>query len=148
MPLAGGEIRQLTYHQSADRVSSWSWDNSMIYFTSDRENRMSTYSISVNGGTPKRLFSHYFNNVHNVMEHPKTDEIFFNESWESKNFTHRKRYKGDYNPDIKSYNSATKTFKEYKKCKIVHYLKTCTFITNLNNILCPTSIPAGKSSTN
>ncbi len=113
MPLAGGEIRQLTYHQSNDRVSSWSWDSSMIYFTSDRENRMSTYSIPVNGGTPKRLFPHYFNNVHNLVAHPQTGELFFNETWESDFFANRKRYKGAYNPDIKSYNPSSKEYKTY-----------------------------------
>lgn len=113
MPLAGGEIRQLTYHQATDRVSSWSWDNSTIYFTSNRENRMSSYSIDVNGGTPKRLFPHYFNNIHNLVEHPQSGEFYFNETWESDGFENRKRYKGAYNPDIKSYNPTTKEFTVY-----------------------------------
>lgn len=117
MPLEGGEIRQLTFHDAQDDVDSWSWDSKTIYFTSSRENRFSGYEISVSGGTPKRLFNHYFNTVHNVVTHPKTEEIFFNESWESKNFTHRKRYKGDYNPNIKSYNPATKEYKEYTSYK-------------------------------
>lgn len=113
MPLEGGTIRQLTYHQASDDVDSWSWDSQTIYFTSNRFNRFSGYSISINGGTPKRLFEHYFDNVHNVVIHPKTDEIYFNESWESKIFAHRKRYKGDFNPDIKSYDSKTGNFKVY-----------------------------------
>lgn len=117
MPLEGGEIRQLTFHDAQDDVDSWSWDSKTIYFTSSRENRYSGYEISVSGGTPKRLFNHYFNTVHNVVTHPKTEEIFFNESWESKNFTHRKRYKGDYNPNIKSYNPTTKEYKEYTSYK-------------------------------
>lgn len=113
MPMEGGEVKQLTYHDATDDVDSWSWDSKTIYFTSSRYNRFSGYEIAASGGTPKRLFEHYFNNVHNVVEHPSSGEIFFNESWESKNFTHRKRYKGDYNPDIKSYNSKTKAYKEY-----------------------------------
>ena len=113
MQLSGGEIQQLTFHQASDRVSNWSWDNSTIYFTSDRENRMSTYAIPVTGGTPKRLFPHYFNNIHNLAEHPLTGELFFNETWESDFFANRKRYKGAYNPDIKSYNPATKEYKTY-----------------------------------
>jgi len=113
MPTNGGEIKQLTFHDTADDVDSWSWDSKHIHFTSSRYNRFSGYSVSISGNTPKRLFEHYFNNVHNVMTHPNSGEIFFNESWESKNFTHRKRYKGDYNPDIKSYNTKTKTYKEY-----------------------------------
>ncbi len=113
MPLNGGEIKQLTFHDAGDDVDSWSWDSEHIYFTSNRYNRMAGYSVSVSGETPERLFDHYFNTVHNVAEHSQTDEIFFNESWESKNFANRKRYKGDYNPDIKSYNKATGEYKEY-----------------------------------
>ncbi|RPD91688.1 PDZ domain-containing protein [Aureibaculum marinum] len=113
MPLNGGEITQLTFHESDDRVSSWSWDNSTIYFTSGRLNSVTTFGINRNGGTPKRLFEHYFNTIHNVVEHPLNDEIYFNESWESGRFAHRKRYKGDYNPDIKSYNPKTKEFKKH-----------------------------------
>nr|WP_321231807.1 S41 family peptidase [uncultured Psychroserpens sp.] len=113
MPTDGGEIKQLTFHDTADDVDSWSWDSKHIHFTSSRYNRFSGYSVAIDGSTPVRLFEHYFNNVHNVTTHPKTGEIFFNESWESKNFTHRKRYKGDYNPDIKSYNPKTNTYKEY-----------------------------------
>ena len=66
MSMEGGEIKQLTYHQSFDDVDSWSWDSETIYFTSNRFNRFSGYSIGLEGGTPKRLFDHYFDNVHNV----------------------------------------------------------------------------------
>ncbi|MBL4642377.1 MAG: PD40 domain-containing protein [Flavobacteriaceae bacterium] len=113
MPLNGGEITQLTFHQSGDMVSSWNWDSKTINFTSGRHNSMTNFTISVDGGTPKRTFDHYFNTVHNVVQHPKTKEIFFNESWESSRFAHRKRYKGDYNPDIKSYNVKTKKFTKH-----------------------------------
>lgn len=113
MPINGGEVKQITFHEAADDVDSWSWDSKEIYFTSSRYNRYSGYKVPVSRGTPKRLFENYFNNVHNVVSHPKTNEFFFNESWESKNFTSRKRYKGAYNPDIKSYNPQTKEFKEY-----------------------------------
>ncbi len=113
MPMQGGEIKQLTYHDSADDVDSWSWDSSQIYFTSGRESRFSGYQVSKDGGTPKRLFQHYFDNAHNIVVHPKTEEVFFNETWESKFFTNRKRYKGAYNPDIKSYHPKSKLFKEY-----------------------------------
>jgi len=113
MPLTGGEITQLTFHDGSDVVSSWSWDSKKIYFTSNRENSVTTYWIDKSGGTPTRLFDHYFNTVHNVVEDPNSDAIYFNESWESNNFAHRKRYKGDYNPDIKSYNPKTKEFKKH-----------------------------------
>jgi tricorn protease len=113
MPLNGGEIKQLTFHQAGDDVDSWSWDSKTIYFTSSRYNRHSGYAIEVDGGTPKRLFDHYFDNAHNIAVHPKTNEIYFNETWESKGFAHRKRYKGDYNPDIKSYNPKNGALKVY-----------------------------------
>jgi len=113
MPMGGGEIRQLTFHDAEDEIESWSWDSSKIYFTSDRYNRYTTYEVDLKGGTPTRLFPNYFNTIHNAVAHPKTGEIYFNESWESKNFANRKRYKGEYNPDIKSYNPATKKFTQY-----------------------------------
>ncbi|MBC5994307.1 S41 family peptidase [Pontibacter cellulosilyticus] len=113
MPIGGGEIKQLTFHESSDEVDSWSWDSKTIYFTSDRYNRYSAYKIDLSGGTPQRMFQHYFHTVHNVAEHPSSGEIFFDESWESKNFTHRKGYKGAYNPDVQSYNNKTKEYKRY-----------------------------------
>ncbi|MFK7812936.1 MAG: S41 family peptidase [Maribacter sp.] len=113
MPMSGGSIEQLTFNDRSDEVDSWSWDSETIYFTSNRENRYSGYTISRKGGTPKRLFQHYFNTVHNLAMHPTTNELFFNESWESKNFTNRKRYKGAYNPNIKSYDTNTGSYKEY-----------------------------------
>jgi tricorn protease len=113
MPLAGGEIRQLTFHEGTDEVESWSWDSKEIYFTSNRYNNFSSYVIDLDGSTPRRLFPHYFNTIHGATVHPKTGEIYFNETWESKNFAHRKRYKGEYNPDIKSYNTETKKYSQY-----------------------------------
>jgi len=80
MPLEGGEIKQLTFHESSDKVSSWSWDNSKIYFTSSRYNNVATYSVAIHGETPVRLFNQFFNTVHNVVENPLNDEIYFNES--------------------------------------------------------------------
>jgi tricorn protease len=117
MPINGGDIKQLTFHDGADVVSSWSWDSSKIYFTSGRYNSFTTYSVNKSGGTPQRLFNHYFNTIHNVVENPINDEIYFNESWESGRFAHRKRYKGDYNPDIKSFNLKTKEFKKHTSYK-------------------------------
>ena len=113
MPLNGGKIQQLTFHQANDAVSSWNWDSKTINFTSSRYNSMSNYTVDINGSTPKRTFEHYFNTVHNVVEHPKTGDVYFNESWESSRFAHRKRYKGDYNPDIKSYNEKTKKYTQH-----------------------------------
>ncbi len=113
MPIDGGAMKQLTFHQSNDQVSSWNWDSKTINFTSNRYNSMTNYTVSIKGDTPKRTFDHYFNTVHNTVQHPKTKALFFNESWESSRFAHRKRYKGDYNPDIKSYNFKTKAFTKH-----------------------------------
>jgi tricorn protease len=112
IPVNGGKIKQLTYYDSNDQVSSWSWDSKYIYFTSNRYNMMSIYKVSIDGGTPKRLFENYFNWPHNFVVNPATGDYLFNESWESSIFTNRKRYKGAFNPDIKSYNPKTGEFKK------------------------------------
>ncbi|MBS1532629.1 MAG: PD40 domain-containing protein [Bacteroidetes bacterium] len=113
MPLAGGEIRQLTYHDANDQVDSWSWDSKSVYFNSNRYNGFSEYKVSIDGGTPKRVFGNYFNTIHGVVEHPTSGELFFSNTWESAFFSNRKHYKGAYNPDIQSYNPQTKAYKQY-----------------------------------
>lgn len=110
MPLEGGPIKQLTFHQAADQVESWGWDSKEIHFRSDRYNRTSVYTVNIEGGTPERLFGHYHNTVHNLVAHPTEDIYYFNESWESFIFPQRKKYKGPFNPDIKSFNSETREF--------------------------------------
>lgn len=102
-PLAGGPITQLTFHEGADRVSTWDWESRTIYFTSNRYNRITTFTVPVGGGTPQRLLGHYFNNVHNVALPAGEEGFYYNESWESNNYAHRKRYKGPFNPDIRHY---------------------------------------------
>lgn len=113
MPMAGGEIKQLTYSDANDQVDSWSWDSKSIYFTSNRYNSFSEYKVNVSGGTPSRVFGNYFNTIHGVFEHPQTGELFFSDTWESYLFPQRKHYKGAYNPDIQSYNPKTKAYKQY-----------------------------------
>ena len=114
MPLAGGDIKQLTFHSAADEVNSWSWDSQRIYFTSSRTGQVSGYTVGINGGTPQRLFGdHYFLFDHGLFEHPTSGEIFFNDTWESSNQVTRKRYKGPFNADIQSYNIKTKQYKKY-----------------------------------
>lgn len=109
MPLAGGDIRQLTYHDANDEVDSWSWDSQRIYFTSSRYNRFTSYHVSKDGGTAQRVFSHYFNTIHQVTETP-AGELLFNNTWESYTAANRKRYKGAFNPDILSYNPKNGAF--------------------------------------
>ena len=113
MPVGGGEITQLTFHDANDFVDSWSWDSQSINFTSSRYNTVASYKIDIKGTTPTRLFGdNYFNNVHHIAESPTETGYYFTESWESFMFPHRKRYKGDHNPNIKYYNTTTKEYKE------------------------------------
>ncbi len=113
IPMEGGEIRQLTWHAANDDVEYWSWDSKSIYFTSNRMNSGTVYKVPLEGGNPVRLFNHYFNTIHNLVENPKTGELFFNDTWESQSMASRKRYKGEYNPDIQSYNPKTGEYKQY-----------------------------------
>lgn len=114
MPLAGGDVQQLTWHSSNDDVSSWSWDSKYIYFNSGRDGQISGYKLAREGGTPQRVLgSFFFQFDHALVEHPSSGEIFFNDTWESSNQVQRKRYKGPFNPDIQSYNPTTKQFKKY-----------------------------------
>ncbi|MCE7994876.1 MAG: PDZ domain-containing protein [Roseivirga sp.] len=112
MPYNGGNIERLTYNSSADQMETWSWDSKTIYFRSGRYNSRAAYSIDRTGGTPKRLFDHYFNWPHNLAMHPN-GALYFNESWESSNQVARKRYKGAFNPDIKSYNMTSGEYKQH-----------------------------------
>ncbi|MBS1563141.1 MAG: PD40 domain-containing protein, partial [Bacteroidetes bacterium] len=114
MPAGGGDIRQLTFNSASDELSSWSWDSKFIYFTSDRMGQNSGYKVSIGGGTAQRVFGHYyFQYDHNLVPHPKTGEIFFNDTWESDFQVSRKRYKGPFNPDIQSYDPGTGKYKRY-----------------------------------
>ncbi len=108
IPVEGGKIEQLTFHDSSDVVDSWSWDSGHIYFTSMRHNNFSAYKVGRDGGTPVRIFKNFFNTVHNIVEDPLSPALYFTDTSESLRFASRKRYKGDYNPDIKSYNPETK----------------------------------------
>src|SRR6266542_1484876 len=114
MPFEGGDIKQLTYYSGSDNVSSWGWDSKYIYFTSGRMGQLSSYKVSINGGTAQRVFGDYFFLYdHNVFESPATGELFFNDTWESSNQVQRKRYKRPFNPDIQSYNPKTKKYTRY-----------------------------------
>jgi len=112
MPLSGGAVKQLTYNDAPDELDGWGWDSKTLYFTYGRFNNYSNYKVAVNGEMANRLFGNYFNTTHNITESP-TSELFFNDTWESKNFANRKRYKGAFNPDIQSYNPTTKSYKQY-----------------------------------
>ncbi len=113
VPADGGEIIQLTFNDAGDNVESWSWDSEYIYFNSNRYNNITTYKVAVSGGTPIRLFEGYKNRQHNVVESPIDNSIYFNETWESSSMSNRKKYKGAYNPDIKTYNFSTGEYKQH-----------------------------------
>ncbi|MEI9959155.1 MAG: hypothetical protein WDM90_23220 [Ferruginibacter sp.] len=114
MPVNGGDVKQVTYHSANDEVTSWSWDSKSIYFNSVRMGQVAGFKVSADGGTPQRVFGNYFFQFdHNLIEHPASGEIFFNDTWESSNQAQRKRYKGPFNPDIQSYNLKTKQHKKY-----------------------------------
>lgn len=113
VPSQGGDIQQLTYHAASDEIEGWSWDSSTILFRSSRFNSASVYKLALSGGTPVRLFDHYFNVIHNVAIHPKTGDIFFNDTRESLRMTSRKRYIGECDPDIQSYNPSSGEYKKY-----------------------------------
>ena len=114
IPVNGGEVKQITYHSSGDEVTSWSWDSKSIYFNSGRMGQVAGFKVSADGGTPERVFGNYFFQFdHNLVEHPTSGEIFFNDTWESSNQVQRKRYKGPFNPDIQSYNLKTRQHKKY-----------------------------------
>lgn len=112
VPVIGGKAVQLTYHQASDVPVSWSADSKFIYFESVRGSaRRTSFKVAVAGGTPELLFDGFFNTIVNVVENPKTGEILFNESMESISFPTRKRYVGDHNPEIKSWNPKSKEYK-------------------------------------
>jgi tricorn protease len=112
VPVKGGEIVQLTFHDAGDVPVSWSPDSKMIYFESNRYNTISTYSVPVEGGTPKRLFANYFNTIANLVQNPVTGEFLFTESTESYRFATRKGYKGEHNSNIISWNSSKNEYRE------------------------------------
>lgn len=114
MPFSGGEVKQLTWFSGNDEMSSWSWDSKSVYFVSNRLSSTSSYKVGIEGGTAVPVFGvNYFLNDHNIFENPKTGDIYFNDTWESASQLSRKGYRGPYNPDIQSYNPATKKHVKY-----------------------------------
>ena len=112
MPMDGGEIRQITHHESSDEVDSWSWDSKHIYFTSGRANRFGSFRVKKAGGTAEPILPHFFNFIHNIVETP-SGELLFTDSWESYSAANRKRYKGAFNPDIRGYDPKTEQYRDY-----------------------------------
>ena len=113
VPVGGGQAVQLTFHEAPDVPVNWSAKSDFVYFESTRASaRKTTFKVAVAGGTPQLMFDGYFNTIVNLAENPKTGELLFNESMESISFPTRKRYVGDHNPNIKSWNPKSKTYTE------------------------------------
>jgi len=112
MPVEGGTIKQLTFHTGKDEIESWGWDSKTLYFTSNRNNNFGSFKTSIEGKTPQKLFKNYFNNTSGIAETPAGEYLFTNSS-EAANQTHRKRYKGENNPDILGYSPQNSAFRQY-----------------------------------
>ncbi len=113
VPVGGGQAVQLTFHEAPDVPVNWSAKSDFVYFESTRASaRKTTFKVAVAGGTPQLMFDGYFNTIVNLVENPKTGEFLFNESMESISFPTRKRYVGDHNPNIKSWNPKSKAYTE------------------------------------
>jgi len=112
MPAEGGNIKQLTFHTGKDEMENWGWDSKTIYFTSNRNNNFGSFKTTIDGKTPEKLFNNYFNNTNGLTETP-AGEYLFTSSMESANQVHRKRYKGENNPDVLGFNPKTNSFKQY-----------------------------------
>ncbi|KXH83521.1 S41 family peptidase [Chryseobacterium kwangjuense] len=112
MPAEGGTIKQLTFHTGKDEIENWGWDSKTIYFTSSRSNNFGSFKTTIEGKTPQKLFNNYFNNTSGLAETPAGEFLFTNTS-EATHQTHRKRYKGENNPDILGYNPKSNSFRQY-----------------------------------
>lgn len=113
MPLKCGDIQQLTYSDASEQVDSWAWNSDDIYFNSGQFNMVSSYKISRKGGTHFRILGNdFFNYAHNVCEDTKGNTFYFCETYESFRYFNRKRYVGDQNPNILSFNTKTSEYKE------------------------------------
>lgn len=53
----GGDARQLTTNTAYDQKPVWSPDGKLIAFASNREGQMGVYTMSPNGGAPKKVVS-------------------------------------------------------------------------------------------
>lgn len=112
MPAEGGTIKQLTFHTGKDEIENWGWDSKTLYFTSTRNNNFGSFKTTIEGKTPEKLFSNYFNNTSGLAETPAGEYLFTNSS-EAAHQTYRKRYKGENNPDILGYNPKNGSFRQY-----------------------------------
>lgn len=107
LDLSNGTIQQLTYHDANDLVSGWSLNSEEVYFTSDRYNSNSSYTIHYKGGTARRIIHDYFNITNQLIAHPQGGYLLTT-GMESTGQLSRKRYKGPNNPEIYHYDPNNK----------------------------------------
>ena len=63
VPAAGGDARQLTFHEAHDYHAVWSPDGKEIAFASERYGNFDVYTMPATGGPAKRLTFHSGNEV-------------------------------------------------------------------------------------
>lgn len=109
MPTEGGLPKRLTYHSAADNISSWTYQD-QILFSTVREFRQAerpaeVYAIAANGGTEKRILDAVgFEPVYS----PDGRYIAFVRG--DINPVARKDYKGSSNRELWLYDTRSKTY--------------------------------------
>ena len=63
VPATGGEAQCITPAESYDYNPVWSPDSKSIAYSSDRYGNFDVFTISKNGGTPKRVTTHSANEI-------------------------------------------------------------------------------------
>src|SRR5690606_22562681 len=53
VPVAGGELKRLTFDQAEVTGLDWTADGSEVLFSSDREGSFALWRVPVTGGTPR-----------------------------------------------------------------------------------------------
>jgi tricorn protease len=110
--LSGGDIVQLTWNDASDVPVSWTPDSKHLFIESGRYNQVSTYLLPVTGGTPKRLFTDYFNTVTNLVVNPVSGKYIFNESMDGYSFATRRGYRGEHNADLLEWDPVKREYSE------------------------------------
>lgn len=102
----GGVPKRLTYHGMYDRVLGWSTDGKSILFASSRESGRQRfnqfYTVSIEGGSPKKLpvpYGEFASFSPDGLKIAYTDRSRVNRNW--------KRYRGGTAPDITIFDLTT-----------------------------------------
>ena len=76
VPTAGGEAKQLTFHEAHDYQAVWSTDGSKIAFASDRYGNFDVFIMDAQGGPASRLTYHSNDEVPYTFSHDDEHVIF------------------------------------------------------------------------